>query len=271
MLAKLLKYELKASARTLLPLYIGILILSVICGVMFATQTSTLINASSERLEIFSGLLYLLLFALLVAMGVLTIVSIIQRFYKNLLGDEGFLMFTLPTSPTLLLTSKLLAAVIWIICGSIVGTLSIIFTLCIPIMSIENLSWNDFIYAFNLFWQELFSVPSIVTFILQLGLISFISIIVTVLMAYAAMMIGQLQPFSRHQIIVSFIAFFLIGWIFSTIYSLLPFNNLAYDFMTFDEFSQMVTALWIPIIESVIQAVILFLGTDWLMKRKLNL
>lgn len=33
MLGKLLKYEMKASARTLLPLYIGTLAVALICGI----------------------------------------------------------------------------------------------------------------------------------------------------------------------------------------------------------------------------------------------
>ena len=36
MLFKLLKYEIKASGRTLIPLYIGILALSVVIGLAFS-------------------------------------------------------------------------------------------------------------------------------------------------------------------------------------------------------------------------------------------
>lgn len=62
MLGKLLKYELKASARTLLPLYAGILILSLVCGLFLATQADAFMN--SDRMNLFFGILYLLLFAL---------------------------------------------------------------------------------------------------------------------------------------------------------------------------------------------------------------
>ncbi len=269
MLGKLLKYELKASARTLLPLYAGILILSLVCGLFLATQADAFMN--SDRMNLFFGILYLLLFALLVAMGVLTVVSIIQRFYKNLLGDEGFLMFTLPVSSTTLLGSKLLAAMLWTIASSIIGALSFILTFFIPVFFVGDISWNQILYVFNEMWDSLLAYPSAVTFVFQIFLGGFISIIVTVLMAYLAMMIGQLQVFSRHQIIVSFIAFFLIGWAFSTVFSLLPFNNLMFDFSYMDSFEAMTSAFWIPLLESAIQAVIMFFGTNWLMRNKLNL
>lgn len=276
MLGKLLKYELKSSARTLIPLYIGILILSIVCGIFFATQIQDFMY--SDNMSLFFGILYMLLFALLVAMGVLTVVSIIQRFYKNLLGDEGFLMFTLPVSSTTLLLSKMLAAMLWIIASSVVGVLSIMITMFIPLFfSGElNITWSDFVYFMQIAWESLFNTPALPTFMFQLLLGGFISIIVTILMAYVSMMIGQLQPFSRHQIIVSFIAFFLIGWAFSTLYALLPFNDISYNFISVTGTSVsglegLTRAFWIPLIESIVQAVILFVGTDWLMKHKLNL
>ena len=42
MLGKLLKYELKASARTLLPLYAGTLLIALVCGVSMGVQTSNM-------------------------------------------------------------------------------------------------------------------------------------------------------------------------------------------------------------------------------------
>ena len=99
----------------------------------------------------------------------------------------------------------------------------------------------------------------------------FLSILVTILMAYLAMMIGQLQFFSRHQIIVSFIAFFLIGWAFSTVFSLLPYDNVMFDFISIESVHDLSAIFWIPLLESLVQAVLLFIGTNWLMKYKLNL
>ena len=39
--------------------------------------------------------------------------QILQRFYKNLLSGEGYLMHTLPVRPWQHIASKLIAAVVW--------------------------------------------------------------------------------------------------------------------------------------------------------------
>ena len=54
----------------------------------------------------------MLLFGLYVATGVLTLIFICERFYKGLLGDEGYLMFTLPASVSAHIGAKTLSALI---------------------------------------------------------------------------------------------------------------------------------------------------------------
>ena len=97
MLGKLLKYELKATSRVFVPLYIAILVVSIV-------------NGLSLNLEIFNiqGLATIILMCLFISLFVITIVVTIQRFNKNLLKDEGYLMFTLPVSSKYLVLSKYL-------------------------------------------------------------------------------------------------------------------------------------------------------------------
>ena len=58
-------------------------------------------------------------FALLAMLAVIVIVAV-QRFYKNLLGDEGYLMFTLPATPGQQIFSKLLVSLVWSLMGIVV-------------------------------------------------------------------------------------------------------------------------------------------------------
>ena len=97
MLGKLLKYELKATSRVFIPLYIAILVVSIV-------------NGLSLNLEILNiqGLATIVLMCLFISLFVITIVVTIQRFNKNLLKDEGYLMFTLPVSSKHLVLSKYL-------------------------------------------------------------------------------------------------------------------------------------------------------------------
>lgn len=73
----------------------------------------------------------LVYFGLCVAIAVVTFLVVVQRFYKGLLGQEGYLMFTLPVPTWQLTLSKLVGATIMTILSGIVGILSV-FILALP-------------------------------------------------------------------------------------------------------------------------------------------
>ncbi len=86
MLGKLLKYEVKATSKTFIPIYISIILIS-------------LINVTFMRNNIFieaQNIIHLVIIAFYIGITALTIIVTTERFRKNLLGDEGYLMFTLP-------------------------------------------------------------------------------------------------------------------------------------------------------------------------------
>ena len=95
MLGKLMKYEIKATGRTLIPLYIALLAFAIINKIFIGTGLS-------DKLEGFGSIPFILsIFGYgftMAAVFIVTFFVIIQRFYKNLLGDEGYLMNTLPVT-----------------------------------------------------------------------------------------------------------------------------------------------------------------------------
>ncbi len=56
----------------------------------------------------------------------MTLTMMIQRFNKNLLSDEGYLMHTLPVKPWKHIASKLLASMLWMIGSVVVALISIL-------------------------------------------------------------------------------------------------------------------------------------------------
>ena len=112
MLAKLLKHEFKATARIFLPLYLILLIFGLINRIfnVFDIFGDSISFNMQSILSVISSIIY---FTLIVAIIVMTLVIMIQRFYKNLLGDEGYLMFTLPVKPWQHIVSKLIIAMLW--------------------------------------------------------------------------------------------------------------------------------------------------------------
>ena len=107
MLTKLLKYEFKATGRVYGGLYLAILAAAALLGLSFRFPIFLVHTAPIAVLMI----IYL---ALVVAIVVMTVFTIVQRFTRNLLGREGYLMHTLPVSSVQLILSKLISSMVWV-------------------------------------------------------------------------------------------------------------------------------------------------------------
>ncbi len=104
MLGKLLKYEFKDTSRTI-PLFY--LITLIFAGIV--------LSAKKVGIDWFTFTSSLLLLLLGVAVAIITLAVVVMRFHKNLFSNEGYLMFTLPVKPHLLLSAKAITAFVWII------------------------------------------------------------------------------------------------------------------------------------------------------------
>ena len=58
-------------------------------------------------------------------MGVMSLVVMIQRFYKNVLGDEGYLTLTLPVNVHEILWSKLIVSFVWFLATGLIAIASV--------------------------------------------------------------------------------------------------------------------------------------------------
>ena len=109
MLGKLLKQDFRATARIMLPLYAAVPVLG-----LFTNLITRLCENQNGFLIRAIGALVSFVFSLsLIAAVVTTVVLMILRFYRNLMTDEGYLMFTLPVSTTELIFSKLIVSIVW--------------------------------------------------------------------------------------------------------------------------------------------------------------
>lgn len=213
MLGKLLKYELKATSRTFIPLYVALILVAMI---------NNIFTINDIQLGI-SVIMIMIMFGLFVALGVLTLVVLIQRFNKNLLGDEGYLMFTLPVKPYQLILSKLLITVFWTIISGIVSIITFVI-----LMGGFNFSFlKEF---FTVLFTQMDVISSTIGTVVQdevfrraLGLIIVVcfiglfSYIASILEIYLALSIGQLPVFSKYRGIMAFVAFFIINSILQTL------------------------------------------------------
>lgn len=91
MLGKLMKHEFRATARRMLPLFLVVVLLSC-----FLRISTAVIDHSTRSLptilHMLNALLWVLFVLLLIGCVVFAVVVMVNRFYKNLLTDEGYLM-----------------------------------------------------------------------------------------------------------------------------------------------------------------------------------
>ena len=143
MLKQLLKYEFKATKSLYFGLYLALALLSVVLGVSFRQENAWADNTNFGRLEVILMVLYL---SVIFAIAVLCFVSTVQRFYKNLLGREGYLMHTLPVTETQLILSKLITSMVWVLCSGLVGIVCITGMVSIGVLDAEVLgtvNWDS--------------------------------------------------------------------------------------------------------------------------------
>ena len=123
MFGKLLKYEWKAMMKTMLPIYGATMVLAAVNGFLFQSILGGWIDRSAlfSTMQTTALTLYMLI---LMIMGVFTAVMIVQRFYKGLLRQEGYLMFTLPVKTWKLIFSKACVSFAVSVLSLVVGILS---------------------------------------------------------------------------------------------------------------------------------------------------
>ena len=128
MFGKLMKYELRGCMRVFLPLWGATLALALINGLTNGFQPSI----SAPLLRFFLQVLpALLLFGLSFGMFVMAFVLIIRRFFSGLLGDGGYLAFSLPATYAQHIASKLLTALIMLAGCLITGLLATVLIIMI--------------------------------------------------------------------------------------------------------------------------------------------
>ncbi len=188
-----MKYEIKATARMFLPLFAALLILAVV--------NRFLLGSGSEISSIISMAIYIFI---MIGTFVMTLIVTIQRFYKNLLSEEGYLMFTLPVPSWQHILSKMLIAMMWIITSSFVAISSII------IIGFRLEHWSDISREFkNL--QIIIAKMGIPAYAISLEVIinMILALMSLILVMYASLTIGHL--FNNHRILASFGAFILLN------------------------------------------------------------
>ena len=257
MLGKLLKYEIPAMGRKLLPLYAAWAVTALLLGL--TTQAA---ETKSEFMVVISALLYT---AIATVIFVMTIILIVQRYSNSLLGDEAYFNHVLPVSVSAHIGNKAISAMIWILVTILVAVLTgILIGIGALIVSGEALSLRDLIKVFyEIDLPEHFGLYFFEVLILSIG-----SIVKTIMQIYAAITIGHQAP--NRTTLASIGAYILIMIFESSVgRAFLPlFLKVEYGTDGFMNFNR----IFIPtFIATIAFSAIYFFVCKYLMEKRLNL
>jgi len=195
MLSKLIGYEMKAFGRILLPVYAAILAVAFILGIDFRIFSGSDQSAGSTVLTLILGLM---IAAVFIVVGLLSI----GRFYTNLLGREGYLMFSLPTSTGNLIWAKVISTVLWSIFSTVVALIACVIPVCMYPGFWKGAQEADFkVVGAEVSASLLKYAGNIVVGVL----IVIAAVAATIVCIYAAIAIGHL--WTEHRILGSLLAF----------------------------------------------------------------
>lgn len=271
MLGKSLKYEFKLTARFVLPFYLGIIALALINRLTFMAISQI------EFLGFVSAVMMLLYILVLFASVVMTLVVIIMRFYKGLLGEEGYLTMTLPVSASTHILSKLICGTVWMLATITVILVSII-------VVVPSFDWlfnlpQMLSYLSNEMQAEAgMSLGQFLGYIVPLLVVC---IPVDILLFYTAMAIGHLS--SKQRLLCSFGAYLGIYFVLQIIMviAMVLFGVANADILLSPNLNEQAISLvatrLMPALLLGVTGVQILLGgayffiTRFLLKRKLNL
>lgn len=264
MLTKLLQYEYKTTARTLVPIGLGVLGLSLLSGLL--SRLLEPVPDLPAALDWTQGLLAgAVVLALVFVLAACFFVNV-QRFYR-LLGDQGYLMLSLPVPVWQHIAAKLICAILW-------GVACVPYLiLCSSLISLD-FSWVSVIG--ELFQIDLSQVPTVLLVLLMLlaaAACGFLHI-------YLCCVVGA--QFGQQRLLATIISYFVLGFVeqmAGTVLMVLLVNTAAesYTLMTWSQaffqdgtgFMNMVLVIILALL--VLFSALLWAIVQWFMTRRLNL
>lgn len=271
MLGKLLKHEFRATSRTMLPMFGVVLALSLIVNLSFH-----MMDSRNQLLGILGGIFIAAFFIGLLIMCVMSVVVMVNRFYKNMLCDEGYLTFTLPVNVHQLVWSKLIVSQVWFLVTGIVAAVAVMLAVLIGNMDDLIRDLPSLSQLVKMLVEETGASSGQLTALLLQAVLGFIlSSLGICLHFYAAMAIGH--SFSNNKVLLSVVFFIAISFVMQFITSIggIGMGVSVVEDMTatngaafFSVFQKMFLA---SVIWQFIEGAILYAATALCLKKHLNL
>ncbi len=268
MVKKLLKYDLRAVFKYLLVIYaivLGTAGLNRILQLFESKQVWYVISFRSSLILLIIGIASMLL---------LTEILLVQRFYKNLFTNEGYLTFTLPATIHEQLWSKIFCSVICIIATVFVMFLAFFIATCGEVFT-EIMKSVDFIFRRVL--KEVGAL-NMTFYIIEWLLILLVTAGNAVMLFDTCLTIGQLAK--KHRVGLAVAVFFIqyfVMQILGTVFIIIEatkdfelFELIANEFGKNPERALHIVSLTVFVV-SILLFLLYYFITHRILKKRLNL
>ena len=210
MLRRLLKHEFRATGRVMLPMIAILLAASVAANL----SLRYLMDSRAWFLSMVGGLLMVAFVVAIIAVFVVAFVLMVQRFYKNLLQDEGYVMLTLPVSIHQHIWSKLIVSSVWFV----VTALAVFLACCVTAFDISVI--KEILWGLGRVLEELRKVQAYyaingTAIVIETIVLCFLALVAMCLQFYAALAAGHSLP--SHKMAWSVAWYFGLQFVFQII------------------------------------------------------
>lgn len=254
MLFKLLKYDFRAMWKQFSLVWGAALALALV-------NRFTLFRDTDNAILSKDGLLMFAFICVIAAMFVIAVIFVVNRFSKGLLGDEGYLMHTLPVRPWELVASKLICGTVtWVGCG-VVAVLSPVLMLPLNLPDLLRFPWLNAL-------RGLMKHPNVLALMAEFCLVILSFVVLLIASMYLAIAVGHLFPHHRRLVsVAAFIGLYILlmnvyGRVFSAV-----FIQRLMDMATASAYGSMLTAS----ATMLIPAAVFLAAVCWILEHKLNL
>ena len=264
MLRKLMKHEFRATGRVMAPLF-GLLLIAAIAA---RFSVGVLLESSARFLNLLGGLFTTAFVIAIVGVCVMSLVLMINRFRTNLLGDEGYIMFTLPASVHQQIWSKLIVSAVWFIATGLAVVAAGF------ILVAQQGFWLEIRRGFAEIFRHLTAYYAFngTAFLFELLALIFVGCCVLCLEFYAAMAIGH--SFAAHKVLYSVLSFLGLQFVMQLLSGgILVGTN--YDFLVValpsDGVLAMHSVMLTMIVSTAVFGAVYYVITTMFLKKRLNL
>lgn len=267
MFGKLMKYDFRSMLKQFAFIWPAALVLAVVNRFTMSGLDST--SATGETVAAIAMLVFV---AIMIAMFVIAVIFTVQRFYKGLLGDEGYLMHTLPVRPWALIASKLVCAVVLTVISIVIAVAAILIIVS-PVIDL-----SEFLHVFRWFWEAICGNQNTANAFLactEIVLLILVGMAQSYLMLYLAMAIGHL--FNKNRVAMSVVAYIGIHVVVNTLLSFTNnlFGDMLGDFLSdlfwgrsgYPVWRSVHMSLWFSILVVGIGGAVYFFLTEYILRK----